>query len=95
MQSMSRDPNCSPFGPIPAPRKPQPGEPLYELKMDGTRYRCELRDFSKQLIGGVEAQILANDELWQSCRFFDRALAVRWAEGIRDRLILREQIDWP
>ena len=93
MQSMSRDEHWTPFGPMPAPRQAQPGEPLYELKMDGTRYRCELRDFSKQLIGGVEAQILANDELWQSCRFFDRALTVRWAEGIRDRLIRGELVD--
>ena len=42
---------------------------------------------------GVEAQILISDELWQSCRFFDRALTVRWAEGIRDRLIRGELVD--
>ena len=89
---MTRDPDYSPFGPWLTARKPQPGEPLCELEMDGTRYRCELRDFREY---GVEAQILISDELWQSCRFFDRTLAVRWAEGIRDRLILREQIDWP
>jgi hypothetical protein len=39
---------------MPAPRKSQPGEPLYELEMDGTRYRCELRDFSADG-AGVEA----------------------------------------
>ena len=94
MQSMTRDPNYSPFGPWLTPRKPQPGEPLYELEMDGTRYRCELRDFSADG-AGIEAQILISGELWQSCRFFDRTLAVRWAEGIRDRLIRGEQIDWP
>jgi len=33
--------------------------------------------------------------LWQSCRFFDRTLTVRWAEEIRDRLIRGEQVDWP
>jgi hypothetical protein len=64
---MTRDPNYSPFGPMPAPRKAQPGESLYELEMDGTRYRCELRDFSADG-AGIEAQILISEELWQSCR---------------------------
>ena len=75
-----------------AVRQPKPGEALYELEIDGTRYRCELRDFGEF---GIEAQMLVSGELWQSCRFFGRVLAVRWAEGIRDRLIRGEVVDWP
>jgi hypothetical protein len=63
-------------------RQPKPGEALCELEIDGTRYRCELRDFGEF---GMEAQMLVSGELWQSCRFFGRVLAVRWAEGIRER----------
>jgi len=68
------------------------GEGLYEFEMDGSRFRCELRDFGEF---GVEAQILANGEQWQACRFTVRALALRWADEMRDRLIRGELVDWP
>ncbi len=89
---MSRDEHYSPFGPMPAAKVHQPGEGLYEIEMDGSRYRCELRDSGES---GVEAQIFMDRELWQACRFTVRALAVRWAEKIRDRLIRGEVIEWP
>jgi len=60
--------------------------------MDGSRYRCEPRDFGEH---GVEVQTPVNGELWQACRFMVRALAVRWADGMRDRLIRGERVDWP
>jgi len=78
--------------PTPVGQPKRAGEGLYELEIDGTRHRCELRDFGEY---GVEARILISGELWQSCRFFVREWAVRWTEGIRDRLIRGEQIDWP
>ena len=89
---MSRDEHYSPFGPMPAPRVSTPGEGLYEVEVDGSRFRCELRDSGEY---GVEAQILLNGELWQACRFTVRALAVRWAEQLRDRLIRGEVVEWP
>jgi hypothetical protein len=89
---MARDEHYSPFGPMPEPQTSTPGELLYELEAAGSRYRCELRDSGEF---GVEAQIFIDGELWQGCRFTVRALAVRWAEAIRDRLIRGEVIEWP
>jgi hypothetical protein len=62
----------------------------FEYKQDV--YRAELRDFDPY---GIEAQLFVNGELWQSCRFFGRALAVRWAERKRAAILRGEIVDWP
>jgi hypothetical protein len=73
-------------------REANPGGAFYDIEMDSSRYRFELRDAGEF---GVEAQILANGELWQACRFTVPASAVRWAAGMRDRLIRGQLVDWP
>jgi len=89
---MSDDENAIPFysphQPQAPPRQPQPGELLFEFGKDTDRYRVELRDHD------VEAQYLVNGELWQACRFFDRAWATQWAERVRAE-VLRGQHAWP
>jgi hypothetical protein len=91
---MTRDKDYSPFGPMPAARVAQPGEPLYEFVQGHTRIRCELRDHGAY---GWEARILHNEEHhishtfapWHCIPFATpRAAAIYWAE--RERKYLEE-----
>ena len=84
-------PFYSPHQPPAPPRQPQPGELLFEFFKDSDRYRVELRDHGEL---GVEAQYLVNGELWQACRFLDRAWATQWAERVRVE-VLRGEHEWP
>lgn len=59
------------------PRQPQPGEPLWQIRVDHVTWSCELRTHGEW---GVEAQILRDGELVIGRRFELRALAIRWAE---------------
>jgi len=61
----------------PAPRTPQPGEPLFAFLRGHDRFTCELRAHGRF---GVEAQFFQNEEFWYGRRFDTRALAVQWAE---------------
>jgi|SRR5262252_3067810 len=58
--------------------------------------RCSARGVRPRNHGehGVEAQYFVNNELWQACRFLDRAWATRWAERVRAE-VLRGQHAWP
>jgi len=73
-------PFYSPHQPPAPPRQPQPGALLFEFAKDADRYRVELRDDGEY---GVEAQVFTNGDLWQACRFLDRAWATQWAERVR------------
>jgi hypothetical protein len=73
----------------PAPRQPLPRELLFEFRVDGRWYRCELIDHGPH---GVEAAFTQPERDYLYSRRFDtrmdptrtpRALAVQWAEEER------------
>ena len=70
----------------PEPRRPQPGEPLFELMRGDQRLRGELRDHGQF---GVEAQFLLDRELLIGKRFSSRVLALDWAEKMRVEYLAR------
>jgi hypothetical protein len=70
--------------PQPAPRQPQPGELLMTFEHGQDAYRVELRDFQPY---GVEGQIFQNGVLLEGTRFSVRALAERWAEQKRAKIL--------
>jgi hypothetical protein len=71
------------------PRKPEPGEFLFEFLHGHDRILCELRDDGE--VGGIEAQFVRNEVLEVGRRFFPymsatrtpRAMAIAWAEEWR------------
>ena len=79
---MADEPFTTP-GHRPAPRQPQPGEPLFEfyLERDHARRLCELRDHGAC---GIEAWFWQHEDFLYSRRFDRRTLAVRWAEEERN-----------
>ena len=87
---MSRDPNYSPFGPMPGERLSRPGELLFEFHVEQTHtfYRVELRDHGEY---GVEAMFLNPIDLVISRTFHQRLdptrtpreMAIAWAEEER------------
>jgi hypothetical protein len=87
---MTRDPNYSPFGPMPGGRLSQPGELLFEFHVERTHtfWRCILRDHGAY---GVEAQFLDPVDV-RIARTFPqyldptrspREMAIEWAEAHR------------
>ena len=85
---MSDEPFYSPTY-RPPPRKPKPGEPLWELRKDHQTWSAELRVHGEW---GVEAQILKDGELVIGRRFPTRAAATKWAE--QERSAIEKGTDW-
>lgn len=61
--------------PLPPPRKPTPGEPLWSLLKDHETWTAELRYHGEY---GVECQILRDGELAIGRRFDLKAQAIAW-----------------
>jgi hypothetical protein len=88
---MADDDWYKPHRPPAPPRRPQPGELLFEFyrERDHTRWLCELRDHGEPY--GVEAQFYKNEELFCARRFdrsmsptrMPREMAISWAEQER------------
>jgi hypothetical protein len=64
-------------------RVPNPGEPLWTVRVAHINWSCELRSHGEW---GTEAQILRDGELVIGRRFLTREEAVGWAEGQRRRI---------
>ncbi len=63
-----------------SPRRPQPGEVLWELSYGTDHYRCELRDEAPY---GFDVQMFKNNDLAYSHCWESRGLRLPWAEEER------------
>jgi len=65
----------------PPPRKPSPGERIWEERVDHVTWSCELRFHGESY--GWEAQILRDGDLVIGRRFLLRSGATDWADAER------------
>jgi len=70
---------CLPGRKVP-PRQPQPGEAIWQIRVNHVTWSCELRVHGEW---GVEAQILRDGDLMIGRRFDLRSWAVSWADEQR------------